>query len=54
MKDNYHRDLHHALTQGDITPEDYHKKIEKFNRESMRKALRQGIKKHIHKGASSA
>ena len=56
MKDNYHRDLHHALTQSSITPEQYHAKIEKFNRESIRKALRQNLKKSvkINKGVTSS
>lgn len=44
MKSNYHRELHHALTTGKMSPEDYTKKMNKFNRESMRKMLRQNMK----------
>jgi hypothetical protein len=39
MKGNTHRDLHHALTSGKISPEEYSKKIERFNRDSMRKMM---------------
>lgn len=44
MKDNYHRDLHNAVTQGTMSPEDYSRKMEKHNREAILKMLRQRMK----------
>ncbi len=43
LKDNYHRTLHHKLTSGEISPEEYSRKIEKFNRESMRRMIRKNL-----------
>jgi hypothetical protein len=44
MKDNYHRDLHHKLTTGKISSDDYTCKMDKFNREAMRKMIRKNMK----------
>lgn len=43
LKGNKHRDLHNALTDGRISPEEYDKKIKAHERESMRVMLRQNM-----------
>ena len=43
LKNNKHRDLHNALTDGRMSPEDYDKAIKKHERESMRAMLRQNM-----------
>lgn len=44
LKNNHHRELHHKLTTGEMDPEDYHRKVEKFNREALRKMIRDNLK----------
>ena len=44
MKDNYHRELHHQLTTGKITSDEYTRKIEKHNRQALRVMIRNNMK----------
>jgi len=43
LKDNHHRDLWNALTDGRITPEEYHKRIEAHNAKSIHVMLKKNL-----------
>jgi len=49
LKDNKHRDLHHLLTTGKISPEEYSRKMESHNRQAMKKMLQQNLSKKYSK-----
>jgi hypothetical protein len=45
LKDNTHRDLWNALTDGRITADEYHKRIEAHNKQSIHVMLRKNLAK---------
>ncbi len=49
LKDNHHRKLHHLLTTGKISPEEYTRKIEYHNRIALKKMLRDNLSKKYAK-----